>query len=147
MPKRPSPWALAAEGPSYSYLRHSSLEKIHCVEIAPEIVAAASYLDASNHRFLEHPDPRYRIIFDDARAYLQYTNETYDIIATDCTDLRYKSNANLYDLEVLYALPRPPQSRRRGSGMDASWRPLRGSFSDDAAHLLPRLPRDGPSSI
>lgn len=113
-------------GSSYSYLRHSSLEKVHCVEIAPEIVAAASYLDASNHRFLEHPDPRYRIIFDDARAYLQYTDETYDIIATDCTDLRYKSNANLYDLEYFMH----SRARLNPGGVVVVWMPL-GGLSED----------------
>ena len=113
-------------GSSYSYLRHSSLEKVHCVEIAPEIVAAASYLGASNHRFLEHPDPRYRIIFDDARAYLQYTDETYDIIATDCTDLRYKSNANLYDLEFFMH----SRARLNPGGVVVVWMPL-GGLSED----------------
>ena len=113
-------------GSSYSYLRHNSLEKVHCVEIAPEIVAAASYLGASNHRFLEHPDPRYRIIFDDARAYLQYTDETYDIIATDCTDLRYKSNANLYDLEYFMH----SRARLNPGGVVVVWMPL-GGLSED----------------
>ena len=109
-------------GSSYSYLRHSCLEKVHCVEIAPEIVAAASYLSASNYHFLEHPDSRYKIIFDDARAYLQYTDETYDIIATDCTDLRYKSNANLYDLEYFMH----SRARLNPGGVVVVWMPLGG---------------------
>jgi len=48
----------------------------------------------------ERPDSRYRILYDDARAYLTHTDQRYDVIATDCTDLRYKSNANLYDLSI-----------------------------------------------
>ena len=53
----------------------------------------------ANHGFLEDRHPRYKIILDDARAYLRYSKESYDIITTDCTDLKYKSNAALYDFE------------------------------------------------
>lgn len=112
-------------GASYSFLLHDDLERVHCVEICPAVVRAAPFLTAANHGFLERRDPRYRLIFDDARAYLRCTSEQYDVISTDCTDLRYKSSANLYDLEYF------DQCRRRlnPGGLVVVWLPL-GGLSD-----------------
>lgn len=67
-------------------------------------------------------DPRYHVILDDARSYLHFTKNLYDIIATDCTDLRYKSNANLYD-QGYFELCR---DRIREGGMVVVWMPLGG---------------------
>jgi len=67
-------------------------------------------------------DPRYRILLDDARSYLHFTDTQYDIIATDCTDLRYKSNANLYDLGYF----RLCRERLAPGGMTVVWMPLGG---------------------
>lgn len=72
-------------------------------------------------------DPRYRVLMDDARAYLRFTETKYDVIATDCTDLRYKSNANLYDLEY-FQLCRDSITDR---GLVVVWMPLAG-LSDRA---------------
>ncbi len=109
-------------GASYSYLLHDRLEKVHCVEICPEVLHAAPHLQDANHGLLEKTDRRYRVIFDDARAYLTHTRERYDIIATDCTDLRYKSNANLYDLEYFEAC----RERLNPGGVVVVWMPLAG---------------------
>ncbi|MEN6627615.1 MAG: fused MFS/spermidine synthase [Candidatus Sumerlaeia bacterium] len=67
-------------------------------------------------------DDVYRIILDDARAYLRYTEQRYDFIATDCTDLRYKSNANLYDVEYFKAC----EQRLTPDGIVVVWMPLAG---------------------
>jgi spermidine synthase len=120
-------------GASYSYLLHDRLEQVHCVEICREVPLAAPHLTDANHGFLEKGDPRYKIIIDDARTYLQYTEQTYDIIATDCTDLRYKSNANLYDLEYFtYA-----RERLRPGGAVVVWMPL-GGLSDEVYRIALR---------
>src|SRR5262249_812932 len=66
------------------------------------------------------------VIFDDVRSYLRHTSQTYDVIATDCTDLRYKSNANLYDLEYF----RFSRERLRPGGMVVVWMPLGGLSLD-----------------
>lgn len=113
-------------GASWSYLLHDELECVDCVEISPEVVEAARYLTDANHGLLEDPDPRYRIVFDDARAYLRYTDKAYDVIATDCTDLRYKSSANLYDFEYFQSC----RSRLSDDGVVVVWMPL-GGLSDD----------------
>lgn len=82
-------------------------------------------------------DPRYRIIIDDARAYLRFTDTLYDVIATDCTDLRYKTNANLYDLEYF----RLCRDRITDDGMVVVWMPLAG-LSDEAFRIVTRTFRE-----
>ncbi len=113
-------------GASYSYLLHDRLEKVHCAEICPQVPRAAPYLTDANHGFLAQNDPRYKIIMDDARGYLGHTDQNYDIIATDCTDLRYKSNANLYDVEYFEYC----RERLNPGGVVVVWMPLGGLSLD-----------------
>jgi spermidine synthase len=125
-------------GASYSYSLYAEMEEIHCVEITEDVLSADEYLVESNGGYTldlervspnrwEHPsDPRYRLIIDDARSYLQHGGRTYDIIATDCTDLRYKTNANLYDLEY-FEICRESITE---DGMVVVWMPL-GGLSDE----------------
>ncbi len=148
-------------GASYSYTLHPELERIDCVEITETVIEAAPTLTESNHdvvmyapeyvrrtgRSPEGPplwndggrsgwyknDSRYRIILDDVRSYLHFTDTRYDIIATDCTDLRYKSNANLYDFEY-FKLTREKITDR---GMVVVWMPLAG-LSDEAFRVALR---------
>jgi len=125
-PRRVLTVGFGSGGASYSYLLHDRLEKVHCAEICPEVLRAAPYLTDANHGFWRKSDPRYRLIFDDVRSYLRHTPETYDVIATDCTDLRYKSNANLYDVEYF----RFSRERLRPGGMVVVWMPLGGLSLD-----------------
>jgi spermidine synthase len=67
-------------------------------------------------------DERYELILDDARELLQSSDVQYDIIATDCTDLRYKTNANLYDLQYFTAC----SERLAPGGLVVVWMPLGG---------------------
>ncbi len=88
-------------GSSWSFCLHDHVKKVRCVEIAPNVVAAAGFLEESNHGLLRlgrYAD-KYGIIIDDAKSYLNLSGDRYDVIATDCTDLAYKSNANLYTSE------------------------------------------------
>jgi len=78
-------------------------------------------------------DQRYRLIVDDARSYLRFADTTYDVIATDCTDLRYKSNANLYDLEYFNLC----KERISDRGLVVVWMPLAG-MSDEAFRIVVR---------
>ncbi len=125
-PRRVLTVGFGSGGASYSYLLHKRLERVDCAEICPEVLRAAPYLTAANHGFFARRDPRYRVIFDDVRSYLRHTQETYDIIATDCTDLRYKSNANLYDVEYF----RFSRGRLRPGGVVVVWMPLGGLSLD-----------------
>jgi spermidine synthase len=125
-PRRVLTVGFGSGGASYSYLLHKRLERVDCAEICPEVLKAAPYLTAANHGFFAKRDPRYRVIFDDVRSYLRHTQETYDVIATDCTDLSYKSNANLYDLEYFHF----SRERLRPGGVVVVWMPLGGLSLD-----------------
>src|SRR5690606_9869221 len=78
-------------------------------------------------------DKRFNIVLDDARSYLRFTDVKYDIIATDCTDLRYKSNANLYDREYFQLC----RDNITDDGMVVVWMPLAG-LSDEAMKVALR---------
>jgi len=122
-------------GASYSYLQYPTLQKLDCVEICPTVLDAAPGLTVANkgrvllftrQNWLKPADPRYRVVLDDIRSYLRFNPKRYDIIATDCTDLRYKTNANLYDLEY-FTLCR---DRLTSDGMVVVWMPLGGLARD-----------------
>lgn len=101
------------------------------------INAGASYITGSRHplsSYVHTPvpgfktfDPRFRILVEDARSFLRFTDLKFDVIATDCTDLRYKSNANLYDLEYFQLC----RDRITDDGLVVVWMPLAG-LSDRA---------------
>lgn len=121
-PRRALTVGFGSGGTSHSLLLHAELEAVHAVEIAPEMLHGAPHLTASNHGVLARRDPRYRVVLDDARSYLAHTSNRYDIIATDCTDLRYRSNANLYDVEYF----RFARERLQPGGVVAVWLPVGG---------------------
>ena len=117
-------------GASYSYTLYKELTRVRCVEISTNVLQPdiQRLLAASNHGLLDRMPqlPQYGIILDDARSYLRFTRDSYDSIATDCTDLRYKSNANLYDLEYF----RLCRERLTDDGMVVVWMPI-GGLSED----------------
>ncbi|MBX7245080.1 MAG: fused MFS/spermidine synthase [Candidatus Sumerlaeaceae bacterium] len=149
-------------GASYSYTLYPEMERVDCVEITKTVVEAAPTLVDSNHNIVMYRpeyrrrtgqdppgmiplwndggasgwyklDKRYGVVLDDARSYLRLSGAKYDIIATDCTDLRYKSNANLYDLEY-FKLTR---EHITDDGMVVVWMPL-GGLSDEAMRVALR---------
>jgi len=108
-------------GTSYSLLLHPDLQ-VDCAEISPAVIRAAGYLGEANHGLLEHPSPRYRLHLEDARRFLAITGRSFDIIANDCTDLAYKSDASLYTRDFFELVRR----RLAPGGIAAAWIPLRG---------------------
>jgi spermidine synthase len=111
-------------GASWSFSRYRSLDRIDCVEIDPSVFRAAPHLEASNHAVWR--DPRFHLILEDARNYLASTTALYDVVSTDCTDLRYKSNANLYTTDYFSLCRR----RLRPGGIVTVWMPLGGLGGD-----------------
>jgi spermidine synthase len=112
-------------GASWSFTRYSRLRQVDSVEIDPTVLEAASHFRESHHDVFA--DPRFRLILDDARSFLQRTDRTYDIISTDCTDLRYKSNAMLYTREYFQLCRR----RLNPGGLTVVWLPLGGLSNED----------------
>ncbi|GBC81331.1 Polyamine aminopropyltransferase [bacterium HR10] len=57
------------------------LERVDVVEISPEVVRAARFFEHVNDRVLDNP--RARLILSDARRYLLFTREAYDVIISE----------------------------------------------------------------
>ncbi len=133
-PKKALTVGFGSGGASWSYLQYDELEQVDCIEISRTVPKMAQYLKDSNMGLMDEwdtetpleevtlHDGRYRVIIDDARSYLRFTRERYDIIATDCTDLRYKSNANLYDQQYFQLC----RDAITDDGMVVVWMPLAG---------------------
>jgi len=123
-PERALTVGFGSGGASASFLLYDQLQQLDCVEISPEVPACADLLTAANHGLLQRNpvDSRYQIIFEDARAYLRGVTSTYDVIVSDCTDLRYRSSANLYDREY-FELCRQASTE---TGCTLIWMPLGG---------------------
>ena len=69
----------------YQSLRHRTVRRAVMVDIDAEAVAACrEYLDAWHHGVFD--DPRVELIHSDARAYLDASTETFDVILVDVTD-------------------------------------------------------------
>lgn len=92
----------------------------YCVEIEPEVPRAARYTQGQNFGVLD--DPRFTLILNDARDHLHAGTRTYDVIATDVTNLQYKQNGNLYTVEYFELM----QSRLNPGGIACAWIPMAG---------------------
>lgn len=111
-------------GASWSFTRWNTLAQVDAVEIDPTVFRAAPHLQASNHGVWT--DPRFHLVLEDARNYLASTNVRYDVISTDCTDLRYKTNANLYTVDYFTLV----RNRLNPGGIVTVWMPLGGLGGD-----------------
>lgn len=111
-------------GASWSFTRYKALERVDAVEIDPTVFRAAPFLQDSNHGVWQ--DPRFHLVLEDARNYLASTGTRYDIISTDCTDLRYKTNANLYTVDYFTLV----RDRLNPGGIVTVWMPLGGLGGD-----------------
>lgn len=140
-------------GSSWSFTLYPELERIDCIEISETVPKMARHLKASNHGLLDgwngqdlrkqsFHGGRYRVVLDDARSYLRFADHKYDIIATDCTNLQYKSSANLYNVEYF----RICRQAITDDGLVVVWMPL-GGLSPTAfacalktfAHVFPEM--------
>ena len=79
---------------------HPEVERIVICEIEPMVPGSArAYFGEENHHVFE--DPRVQLVFDDARHFLQTTDEKFDIITSDPIHPWIRGAATLYSLEYL----------------------------------------------
>ena len=84
-------------------LCHNSVEMATMVDLDPEVVALCrQYLP--NHHLGSFDDPRTNLIHEDARAYLQNTPDSYDVIILDLVDPLEGGTAALLYTQEFYAL-------------------------------------------
>ena len=61
--------------------RWTNVKEIDCLDIEAAMIHAAQYFNQWNNQPLK--DPRVKLIIDDARNYLQYTDKKYDVIISE----------------------------------------------------------------
>jgi spermidine synthase len=127
-PRRALTVGFGSGGTSYSMTLHDI--DVDCVEIERAVPAAAEHFASENHDVLANP--RFHLIVDDARSWLRVAPVNYDVICTDCTNIQYKSNADLYTVEYFRLM----KQRLAENGLAAAWVPANGIAPDDLRTLL-----------
>jgi spermidine synthase len=127
-PQRALTVGFGSGGTSYSMTLHGI--DVDCVEIEGAMPAAARWFHSENHDVLSHP--RYHLVLDDARSWLRVASDRYDVIATDCTNIQYRSNGDLYTVDYFRLL----KSRLAPGGVAAAWVPANGIGEQDLKTLL-----------
>ena len=81
-----------------TFVTHPGIDRIVIAEIEPLVVeqSSAYFRDANNDVLA---DPRVEVVFDDARHFLQTTDETFDLITSDPIHPWMKGAAALYSEE------------------------------------------------
>ena len=98
---------------------HPEVERIVICEIEPMVpTSARQFFGEENHHVFD--DPRVQLIFDDARHFLQTTNERFDIITSDPIHPWVRGAATLYSLEYLQLA----RAHLNPGGVVTQWIPL-----------------------
>jgi len=127
-PRRALTVGFGSGGTSYSMGLHGV--DVDCVEIEAKVPAAAASFESENHGVLRRP--RYRLVLDDARGWLRVAPARYDAVVTDCTNLQYRSNGDLYTVEYFRLM----KDRLSPDGVAAAWVPADGIRDADLKTLI-----------
>jgi spermidine synthase len=127
-PRRALTVGFGSGGTSHSMTLHGI--DVDCVEIERAVPAAASLFLSENRGVLEHP--RFHMVIDDARSWLRVAPTRYDVIVTDCTNIQYKSNGDLYTIEYFGLM----KDKLSENGLAAAWVPANGIEPADLKTLL-----------
>lgn len=116
-------------GTSYSMLLHGA--ETYTLEIEEKVVEAAKLeFEELNHGVQN--DKSLHIVIDDARDYLSATDKKFDVIVTDVTNLKYKSNPSLYSTDYFEILAKKSSE----DGVVAAWIPLSFVAFEDIRILI-----------
>jgi spermidine synthase len=127
-PRRALTVGFGSGGTSHSMTLHGI--DVDCVEIERAVPAAAPLFRSENEGVLA--DPHFRLVVDDARSWLRVAPTRYDVIVTDCTNIQYRSNADLYSVEYFRLM----RDRLGQGGVAAAWVPANGIDPADLKTLL-----------
>ncbi len=109
----------SASGISAGALLAHPLERIHLVEILPEVARAGARHFADANRGV-HTDPRVEVVVDDARNFLARTSERFDVVIADLYVPWRSGTAALYTREHFEAV----RERLAPGGLFCQWLPL-----------------------
>ncbi len=133
-PQRALTVGFGTGGTSFSMLQYRGVH-VHTVEIEPRVAEAFHFFPEQNQGVVgpERDRLNYKLIIDDARAWLHVAPEPYDVIVTDLTSIQYRGNGNLYTAECFELM----QRRLTPTGIGAAWVPISG-ITPEALKLLTR---------
>ncbi len=98
---------------------HPEVERLVICEIEPRVPESARlYFGAENHHVFE--SPKVKLVFDDARHFLQTTREKFDIITSDPIHPWVRGAATLYSEEYLQLV----RAHLNPGGVVTQWVPL-----------------------
>ncbi len=101
-----------------SSVLHPELQTIAIVELVPEVVEASRLLGEHNFGVVDHA--RTRLTTDDARHFLQGTDQQFDVIVSDLFVPWESETGYLYTVEHY----QQAKNRLRSSGLFCQWLPL-----------------------
>jgi spermidine synthase len=104
--------------------------EVSAVEIEEKILEAAPLFSDVNRS--SYADPRLNVVLDDARSYIDFTDQRFDVIVTDVTNLKYKRNPYLYTRGYFRIM----QDALAEDGIAAAWLPLGGLSFEDLRTLV-----------
>jgi len=110
-------------------------KRVDTVEIEPTVIGAAPWFAAYNRRSWEHP--KVRIIEDDARNFLNVSNDLYDIIISEPSNPWIAGIGNLFTAEFYELAARS----LRPDGVFAQWLPLYELSPDNVRMVLAEIQR------
>jgi spermidine synthase len=103
---------------------------VFAVEIEDKIIEAAPLFSGVNYS--SYADADLDIVLDDARNYIDTTDEEFSVIVTDVTNLKYKRNPYLYTREYFEIM----RDALTADGVAAAWLPVGGLSFDDLRILI-----------
>lgn len=104
---------------------HPGVARLDIVELLPEVVEAARHFEDVNGKVLS--DPRTHLIIEDARSFLQLTDDKYDIIVSEPSNPWMAGVADVFTVEFyLHCRDRLPDN-----GLMVQWVHL-AEFSDES---------------
>jgi spermidine synthase len=108
-----------------SFVLHPGVTRIVICEIEPLIPRmVAPFFTTENYNVVN--DPRVEIVYDDARHYIQATNEKFDVITSDPIHPWVKGAASLYTQEYFEQV----KAHLNPDGVVTQWVPLYQSTED-----------------
>jgi spermidine synthase len=96
-------------------LAHPEVERVDVMEIEKAVIDASVFFETINGNPFD--DPRTRLIVEDGRIRLSYTNETYDVISSEPSNPWMAGVSNLFTVDFYKTAAR----RLRPSGVFAQW--------------------------
>ena len=102
------------------------LKEIDCIEILPAVVRANKYFAGINHNALD--DKRVKLLIEDGRKYLSYTENRYDVIVSEPSNPWISGMSNLFTKEF-FSIAR---DRLHEDGIMSQWLQL---YSLSTEHL------------